>query len=102
MNKIIKDRLPEIKQICEKLGVKSLYLFGSAEKEMFNKNSDFDFLIEFKQSLSIEEYTDNYFTIHYKLRELLKREIDLVTQNSLSNPFFIKSIEQNKKLLYGA
>jgi len=102
MNKVVQEKLNDIIRLCENHGVKSLYIFGSANTDKFEKNSDIDFLIEFKESLSIEEYTENYFTLQYKLRELLNRKIDLVTQNSLSNPFFIQSIEQNKLLLYGA
>lgn len=102
MNSIVKEKLNDIIRLCENHGVKSLYIFGSANTENFDKSSDIDFLIAFKESLSIEEYTENYFTLHYKLRELLNREIDLVTQNSLSNPYFIQSIDQNKQLLYGA
>jgi len=102
MNSVVKERLSDIIRLCENHGVKSLYVFGSANTNKFDRNSDIDFLIAFKDSLSIEEYTDSYFSLQYKLRELLKRKIDLVTQNSLSNPFFIQSIDQNKQLLYGA
>jgi uncharacterized protein len=102
MNKIVKDRLNDIVSLCENNGVKSLYIFGSANTNKFDENSDIDFLIDFNENLSIEEYTENYFKLHYELKELLNRKIDLVTQNSLSNPFFIKSVEQNKSLLYGA
>jgi len=102
MNKVVQEKLNDIIRLCENHGVKSLYIFGSANTDKFERNSDIDFLIEFKENLSIEEYTENYFTLQYKLRELLNRKIDLVTQNSLSNPFFIQSIEQNKLLLYGA
>jgi hypothetical protein len=102
MNRIVKERLDDIIKLCENHGVKSLHVFGSANTDTFNKNSDVDLLISFKENLTIEEYTENYFTLQYKLRELLKRDIDLVTQNSLSNPFFIQSIDQNKQLLYGA
>jgi len=102
MNRIVKERLNDIIKLCENHGVKSLYVFGSANTDKFDKNSDVDLLISFKENLTIEEYTENYFTLQYKLRELLKRDIDLVTQNSLSNPFFIQSIDQNKQLLYGA
>lgn len=102
MNRIVKEKLNDIIKLCENHGVKSLYIFGSANTEKFDTESDIDLLIAFKDSLSIEEYTENYFTLQYKLREILKREIDLVTQNSLSNPYFIKSIDQSKQLLYGA
>ncbi len=102
MNRIVEEKLNDIIRLCENHGVKSLYIFGSANTDKFDKNSDIDLLIAFKESLSIEEYTENYFTLQYKLRELLKKKIDLVTENSLSNPFLIQSIDQNKQLLYGA
>ena len=102
MNRIVKERLNDIIKLCENHGVKSLHVFGSANTDKFDKNSDIDLLISFKENLTIEEYTENYFALQYKLRELLKRDIDLVTQNSLSNPYFIQSIDQNKQILYGA
>ncbi len=102
MNKIVEEKLNDIIKLCENHGVKSLYVFGSANTNKFDKNSDIDFLIAFKENLSIEEYTENYFALQYELRKILKREIDLITQNSLSNPFFIQFIDQNKQLLYGA
>jgi hypothetical protein len=69
--------------------------------ESFNDKSDIDILILFKD-LSIEKYTNNYFELHYKLEELFNRKIDLLTENSLSNPYFIESIEETKQLLYAA
>ncbi len=102
MNKLVSDKLQDITQLCQMYSVKSMYLFGSAGNEgFFNENSDIDLLIAFKE-ISVEEYTNNYFALQYKLRELFKRDIDLLTENSLSNPYFIKSIEQSKELLYAA
>jgi len=69
--------------------------------DKFNENSDIDLLISF-DNLSIDEYTDNYFDLHYKLENLFKREIDLLTDKSLSNPYFIQSLEQTKQLIYAA
>ena len=65
------------------------------------KKSDVDILISF-DNLSIEQYTDNYFDLHYKLESLFNRKIDLLTERSLSNPYFIKALEQTKKLVYAA
>ena len=101
MNKIIEGKESAIKDLCKQYDVKSLYLFGSVSTGKFNKSSDIDVLVSFKD-ISIERYTDNYFELHYRLEELFKRKIDLVTVNSLSNPFFIKSIEGTKILLYAA
>lgn len=80
--------------------VKSLYVFGSAVSNNFTTESDVDFLISFKDDISTEEYTNSYFELHYKLREILNRNIDLITEKALSNPFFIKSINETKELIY--
>jgi len=82
--------------------LKKLYAFGSAVTDNFTDESDIDFLISFDEKLSVEEYTDNYFALHYKLRELFNREIDIVTERSLSNPYFIESVNETKMLIYEA
>ena len=102
MRKIIKNKIYDLKNICLSLGVKRLYAFGSVVVDKFGEDSDIDFLISFSENLSIEQYTDNYFALQYKLRDLFKREIDIVTEKSLSNPYFIESIEGTKKLIYEA
>jgi len=101
MNKVITDRIKFLRELCERYDVKEMYLFGSACSDRFTKNSDIDILISFKD-IPIEKYTDNYFELHYELEELFNRKIDLITENSLSNPFFIESIEGTKQLLYAA
>lgn len=101
MQELIKNKLNDLKKLCQIYDVKTLYVFGSAGTEKFNDNSDIDILVSFKD-ISVEKYTDNYFELHYKLQELFNRKIDLVTENSLSNPYFIESIEETKQLLYAA
>jgi len=36
------------------------------------------------------------------LRELLGRDVDIVTERTLSNPYFIESLNESKVLLYEA
>ncbi len=98
MNSILQDRLDIIKELCKRYKVRSLYSFGSVNTSRFTEHSD----IEFDPSISLEEYADNYFSLRARLVELFKRKIDLVTNRSLSNPYFIADIEQGKQLLYGA
>lgn len=102
MQKIIKNNITELKNICLTLDVKRLYAFGSVVSDKFKDDSDLDFLISFAEYLSIEQYTDNYFALQYKLRELFKREIEIVTERTLSNPYFIESINETKELIYEA
>jgi len=46
------------------------------------------------------DYADTYFNLADKFEELFRRPVDLVTENSLSNPYLIDSINQTKTLLY--
>ena len=102
MQKILENKIVDIKKICLALGVKRLYAFGSVVSDKFRDDSDIDFLISFAENLSIEQYTDNYFALQYRLRDLFKRKIDIVTERTLSNPYFIESIDKTKELIYEA
>ncbi|MDR0954420.1 MAG: nucleotidyltransferase domain-containing protein [Rikenellaceae bacterium] len=102
MNPIIAQHLPELLALCKKNRVATMYLFGSATTGAFNEKSDFDFLIAFEEGLSFEEYGDNYFELAWALEDLLGRDVDLVTENSLSNPYFIASVNRTKQLIYAA
>jgi predicted nucleotidyltransferase len=101
MASIIFDKLLPLRELCIAYDVKAMYVFGSACTDKFNAGSDIDMLVSFKE-LSIEKYTDNYFALHEELEKLFDRKVDLVTENSLSNPYFIQSIEETKQLLYAA
>ena len=101
MNNIIQNHLKTIKSLCKQYKVKSLYSFGSVNTSSFTDKSDIDLLVYFDQNISIEDYTDNFFSLREKLSTLFKRDIDLVTRRSLSNPFFIQDVEQSKILIYG-
>lgn len=102
MQQLLVKKKKELIAICQALNIKRLYAFGSVVSERFRDDSDIDFLISFSDNLSVDEYTENYFALHYKLRELFKREIDIVTERTLSNPYFIESINESKQLIYEA
>ncbi|WP_339810706.1 nucleotidyltransferase domain-containing protein [uncultured Imperialibacter sp.] len=91
----------ELQALCEKYDVKTMHVFGSACTSKFNESSDVDILISFKE-ISFEKYTDNYFDLHRQLEKLFDHKVDLITENSLSNPFFIESVKETKQLLYAA
>lgn len=88
-------------QLCEKYELEKLYVFGSALKNSFSDKSDYDFLIQFKD-IPFDRYTDNYFSLHDELKNLLDREIDLLTDNSLANKYFKEEVINSRILLYAA
>jgi len=101
MSSIVFDKILLLKDLCITYDVKTMHVFGSVCTDRFNADSDIDILLSFKE-LSVEKYTDNYFALHEELEKLFERKVDLVTENSLSNPYFIQSIEETKQLLYAA
>lgn len=100
MHPILETYKKTIADICKSLRIKRMYVFGSMATNLHNNGSDIDLLISFEDDLSPEEYSENYFTLHHKLRELLKKEIDIITEKSLSSPYFINTINKQKLLLY--
>jgi len=96
MESLISNHLPEIKNLFKKYDVKSAYLFGSAAKNSLKENSDIDFLINFSNKSDFESYGNNYFDLLYALQDLLKRDVDLIAEETLSNPYLIESINQSK------
>lgn len=99
-NKINIINNKELSTFCKKYGVKNLYVFGSYLTDNFNDNSDIDFLLSFKDNLTLEEYTNNFFEMYYALEKLFNRKIDLLTERSLTNPYLIENIKQTKQLVY--
>jgi uncharacterized protein len=97
---LINQNKETIKNLCETHHVEKLYLFGSATSTKFNAKSDIDFLVKFK-AFDLKFYFINYTDLKNKLHKLLKREIDLVEEQTLKNPYLISSIEENKELIYG-
>ncbi len=98
--KLLEKNIPQLKILCQKHKVEKLYLFGSATNENFNEQSDIDFLVSFKK-IELSKYFENYSAFREKLKDLFKREIDLVEAQTLKNPVLINSINKNKELIYG-
>ncbi len=65
----------------------------------FSDNSDIDLLVKFGE-IPFEKYADNYFELHEIFESFFNRKVDLITENSLSDPYSIKKISQTKTVLY--
>ena len=80
--------------------VKKFYLFGSALTPRFDENdSDIDVLVE-TENISPEEKGEHLITLWEDLEKLFNRKVDLLTENSLRNPYLAQEIEQTRKLIY--
>ncbi len=92
----------DLDRLCRRFQVKTLELFGSAAQGSFDPNgSDLDFLVEF-EPLPPVQHADSYFGMLFALEDLFHRKIDLVEITAVHNPYFLKSINQNRRVLYAA
>lgn len=99
---LIESKMAEIESLCRAFHVSRLELFGSATDNRFDEvNSDVDFLVEFSEA-GVKNYADCFFGLQEALEKLLSRSVDLVVISSLKNPYFIESVEKNKRVLYAA
>jgi uncharacterized protein len=93
--------MPQLLAVLSKHPIKTAYLFGSVLTNRFNKDSDLDLVINFMDGLDPLEAGDHWWGIHDQLRDLLNREIDIVTERSLKNPYFIEELQNSRLKVYG-
>lgn len=99
MQALLTENIEKIKTLCMANNVSTLFAFGSICTDKFNEKSDIDLLITFKP-MDFGDYADTYFDLADKFENIFQRPVDLITEKSLSNPYFIESINQTKTLLY--
>ncbi|GAB3685386.1 nucleotidyltransferase family protein [Salinisphaera aquimarina] len=79
-----------------------LELFGSAATGEFDpETSDLDFLVEFQNPGPDGKFND-YFGLLDELTALFGRHIDLVSVRAIKNPYFMKSVNETRRPVYGA
>lgn len=100
--KLIELNMSRLIALCEKYKVAKLWVFGSVLTERFNNDSDMDFAVSFdKKQIDLLDYADNYLDFIDDLKLLFRRDIDLVCDDSVKNPYFRKELDASKVLIYG-
>ena len=98
----INTYLPLIISLFEKHKIKDAYLFGSAITGEFDEEkSDVDFLVNFIDGVDPLEKGELLWSLRFSLEDNLNRPIDLITETSLKNPYFIEEINEKKMKIYG-
>ena len=84
MQTSLASQLPSITALCERYGVAHLELVGSATGPDFTPGSRARRWIELAESLE----------------ELLGRPVDLVNPHYIRNPYFLRSVNQSRTVVY--
>ncbi len=98
---LITDNIQKLFALCRKYKVGKLYVFGSILTSRFNENSDVDLLVNFNNDITYHNYADNFLDFYQALRSLFGRDVDLVDETSVKNPYFKEELEETKYLIYG-
>lgn len=98
----VEEKREQIERLCRQYSVTRLELFGSAADGRFDATkSDLDFLVEFEPSTAMNAF-HQFFGLQIALADLLHRKVDLVDASAMRNPYFVESVNKNRKLLYAA
>ncbi|MFN8206068.1 MAG: nucleotidyltransferase domain-containing protein [Bacteroidales bacterium] len=97
---LVEKNIEGIRDLCKKHKVKKLFAFGSVLTDEFKNASDIDLIVDF-QDVDLYSYADNYFDLKDSLELLFKREVDLLEEKAIRNPYLRQSIDSSKRLIYG-
>lgn len=90
----------KINEFCRKWQIRELSLFGSALRDDFNPKSDIDLLVTFDSSASWDLW--DLIDMRSELETIFGREVDLVEEHTVRNPFRRRAIFQSRQVLYAA
>ena len=89
-----------LEELCRRYQVRRLSLFGSSLRADFDPDrSDLDFLVEFDEP---PDGRPANFGLMKALRDLFGRPIDLVDSDAIRNPWFRRSVEESRQVLFAA
>ena len=102
--KLIELNMDKIIALCKKYRVAKLWVFGSILTDRFNDSSDVDFSVNFDSDTIRREqldWADLFFDFLNELKTILDREVDIVFDDCVKNPYFKKELDSTKRLIYG-
>lgn len=102
LHPIFREQLPSVVNLLKKHKIKSAYAFGSVVNGKFDEQSDIDLLVDFEDGVGLLERGELWWDLYDKLKDIFKREVDLLIGTSLKNPYFIEDINEKKQLIYAA
>ena len=80
MNRLLEEKSKDIKSIAAGFGAKNVRVFGSMARDEVSPDSDVDILVELEEGHDLLDI----IAIKQELEELLGRQVDVVTEASVS------------------
>ena len=99
--KEIENKREYLNKLFAKHKIESAFAFGSVVSGKFHQESDLDFLVIILEGIDPVEAGGHLWDLEEELQELFEREVDLITERSLKNPYFIEEVNKTKVQIYG-
>ena len=90
----------KIEELARRWNIIRIQLFGSVLRDDFNPQSDIDVLVRFLCGVKVDLM--DFIDIQSEFEAVFGRQIDLVEEGSIRNPYRQKNIDQNKEVIYAA
>jgi uncharacterized protein len=103
MNSMIQLPQEAIRSFCQKWKIQRLELFGSALRDDFRPESDFDFLVTFEPESRWSLF--DLVSMEIELTEIVGRKVDLVSRRGIEhsrNALRRKTILESAEVYYAA
>jgi predicted nucleotidyltransferase len=102
MQEFIREKTPQIIDLCRTHHVRRFSVFGSAVRDDFNsETSDVDIRVEFEPEY-FPGYARNLNSLQDALVELLGRKVDVLSGGPIKNKYLRQEIEETQVMLYAA
>ena len=98
---LITEHATALRELCARLHVERLDVFGSVTRPDFTSSSDIDFLVEF-EPMSPMATADAYFGLLEHLEALFGRRVDLIMWDAVANPYFRERLNASRESIYAA
>jgi hypothetical protein len=89
-----------VRDFCRRWRIAELSVFGSVLRDDFRPDSDVDVLVSFAKDAQWSLY--DWVDMIAELREIFGRDVDLLSSQSLRNPFRRHEILKSRETLYAA
>jgi hypothetical protein len=97
---IIQENYKEFIELCRLHKVDKLYAFGSSITNLFDvEKSDIDLLVKVYVSDPLDR-GETLLSLWDSFEIFFSRKVDLLTEESITNPYLKANIDRTKKLIY--
>ena len=90
----------QVVEVCREYGIRRPEVFGSSVRTPESAR-DVDLLVDFGDR-PVKGFAAAFFGFKEKLERVFAKPVDLITSESLGNPYFRQSVEASKQLVYEA